>query len=411
MRFAKNLVLTAKKSRFKVFTVIICLLPQLTTGSPVEATTQQDWSRWELRVGSLNVWALKYVSKFTSERMPRIGTTIRDRQLDHVLLQEAWTESARQLIQVNSGLPYYHYFHWPRTVGSGLYDLSKFPIRPVYFQPFTMNGSIRRIWEGEIFAGKGASLTEVNAHGLLINFINTHAVARHSDTPSDTVEDKYTPERMMQYFEVMQTVIERRTSDAFIVAGDFNSRLTHHDYHFWKTLSSLEGIQIEDVGSPICTACPNIYRPSHINGGQLDYIHVSPRLKLSQFNLDFAEPFDSKSGRKLYLSDHFGFVAKIRVNEAPPKGLSQRVCQRFQSALVYLESRLVEHLGKTFNPPEIELPEVFKGIQDRFCKSCRIKDSLMKVRYYQYALSEMPSTDDKILNLRKQIKSYCSLFD
>ncbi|MDZ4677230.1 MAG: endonuclease/exonuclease/phosphatase family protein [Oligoflexia bacterium] len=373
-------------------------------------TQTKNLTTWRAKLATYNVWGLMLFSKFKNDRMPKIGEALREQDLDYALLQEAWTTRSRQEIYSSAGLPFITYSDVNNTVGSGLFSLSKHPYKRHTFMPFTLNGGFGRLWEGEVFAGKGVSMATLDINGLPISFFNLHTVARHGLTATDAIEDRYTPERLAQLFEIFQHIVENVDSDAFVVAGDFNMRWFHTEYKFWKTLTSLSGNTLEEFDKTTCTSCKdNMF---NINpSGQVDYVFVSPKLKIIENKLSYTERFVNKLGVSLNLSDHYGWVSKIAMNSSKNEFNSVVAKQNTMDALNFLELRLYRYLNKKGSLDDEDFPDPFNGIQDRICISCRVRDCIRKVNIYQKVLTPdaQLTVNQKALKLR--LESYFKLFD
>jgi endonuclease/exonuclease/phosphatase family metal-dependent hydrolase len=414
----------SSKKFFAICLCIVFLLPAMTlaqekrdknicTVSPtpiVPYTKMGNWSSWRAKIATFNVWGLKLFSRYKKERMPKIGDTLRSYDVDYALLQEAWTTEDRQDIYTHAGLPYITYADLNYTVGSGLFSLTKHPYKNRTFMPFTLNGGFGRLWEGEVFAGKGVTMATVIINGLTVSIFNLHTIARHGFGTSSLPEDRYTPERLAQLFEIFQHVVEHTDSDAFIVAGDFNMRWLQTEFHFWRQLTSLEGNTLEEDDKITCTSCKDNVFNSNPNG-QVDYVFVSPRLKIAKNTLSFKNRITTPQGYSINMSDHYGWISKIMVNPDRPHIQPEMARHQLIEMLGYLEGRLYKYLGKQLPIDEDDFPEDFGGIQDRLCIRCRIKDTIRKVNIYQKILTPNAQLTETQKIIKMRLESYFSLFN
>ncbi|MDZ4678469.1 MAG: endonuclease/exonuclease/phosphatase family protein [Oligoflexia bacterium] len=374
-----------------------------------EYTRTLNVSGWETKVSSLNVFGLKVVSPDKKERMPAIGRLLKEQQPDFAFMQEAWTEEGRKDIFSNSNLKYNHYYPVQLTVGSGIQMLSTVAFERQSFRVFTLGGRVSRITEGEAWAGKGIGMSRVTLKGLPVSMFNTHLVARHGSENQNTSEDRYTPERLMQLFEVFAHIVEQTDSDAFILAGDFNQRYFHIEYDFWNKLSSLDGIKFEEQDHTFCTSCgDNSYRDKAFNG-QLDYIYVSPRLLITNAQRDFDQRIKKQDGSTINLSDHYGLVSTIGAITGSSGKNPTLVRKNTTESLAYLQYRLEDYLN-WYDKDKSDVDA--KGLEDKICVKCNIETSLKAVKRYQEALaSNNPAKlPNDLKRIRTRLDSYFQIF-
>lgn len=377
--------------------------PEILTSPINNFTRAEAWDNWSASIATFNTWGLPVLSKNIDERMIKIAEELKGKQYDFVMLEEAWREKDRKNFVKRSGLPYGQNFSVPRTIGSGLFNLSSVPFQRSSFREFTLNGHLKDITEADAYAGKGASMSTVKIKGLPVSFFSTHTIARYNND-SEHLEDSHTVDRLLQLFEVYRQIVEQTDSDAFVVAGDFNMRYFHTEYLFWQQLTSLEGFSAEEYDSNFCTYCPDnaFHKDSE---GQLDYIFISPRLELYQSRVDFDQKFISKSGKLINLSDHYGITSEIRVKDSPSLISYETAKANCLNSVRNLRSRLDFELNLASK--EIQT----SGIEDRVCRSCRIKEGILSLKNFEKALN--PSLDGEseyIFKLRVRLESYFNLF-
>lgn len=381
-----------------------CLQNPAPLDHPIDEFTRRgDWSTWTAKLATYNVWDLPPVAEYRAERIPLIAQALKDRDLDLAILQEAWTAPNRRILLRDSGMAEGIAFKVPRTIGSGLFTMSRSHIHRDSFREFTLNGQLWDVTEGDAYAGKGAGMITTVSQRLPISVFNTHLIARYG-AGNDTFADRHTPDRMLQLFDTFRHIVEQADSDAFVITGDFNMRASQGEYALWRALTSLDGIRLEETDPAACSYCPdNSYHDS--NGGQIDYVFVSPRLSLKTFTLDFRERFNGKNGQSLNLSDHYGWTATLQglpaVNAPTPSEVRHSTALAIFEIRTWLENELSGHVEA-------------QGIEDRVCRSCRLRDGIESLRAYEAALSDSELPTGKkgayIRTLRMRLKSYFELF-
>lgn len=385
-----------------------CLVSPESLTTPVpEYTRSGDWSEWRARVATLNIWGLPGVAKYLDERMMRVGPELKRRELDFAFLQETWQKGDRKRIVKDSGLAYGHSFGVPRTIGSGLFNLSAFALTRASFREFSLNGNLAEIWEGDALAGKGVGMTTLELRGLPISMFNTHAIARYNGNGNE-VSDPHTLDRMLQMFEIFRHIVEQTDSDAFVVAGDFNMRHFQTEYQFWRDLTSLDGIRAEETDGKTCTLCEDNPLTSY-GEGQIDYIFVSPRLRIASYQREFDQTFPAGDGARIPLSDHYGWLSQIRVAQPSEIQIEQdRAIAKTAWTISTLRHQLETYLE---TDPSIDR-ESPSGIEDRLCRICHVRSAIEVLRNYEVAMApETRSAGSKeVTVLRTRLKSYFGLF-
>lgn len=130
-----------------------------------------------IKVLTLNVWGLAYLSKARQFRIGHIADRIAKGDWDIVALQEIWVESDDWRLlrsKCSSRLPYSKFF-LSGAFGSGLAILSRFPIKATHTHPYTLNGLPIHVGHGDWFVGKAAgSVTLDLGGGFLVDVFDTH---------------------------------------------------------------------------------------------------------------------------------------------------------------------------------------------------------------------------------------------
>ena len=402
MNFSKHTI--TYFSCLSFFLIAGCVEAPSSLSIPIKQfTREKNWQNWSLHTATFNVWDLPIIAKNIDERIPAIGTDLKSKKFDFVMLEEAWQTKDQKILVQKSGLNYSKYFSVPRTIGSGLFSLSQTPITRTSFREFILNGHLKDILQADAYSGKGASMTSVVVRGLPVSFFSTHTIARYGEDVNK-LEDAHTVDRLLQLFEIFRHIVEQTDSDAFVVAGDFNMRYFHTEYEFWRSLTSLEGIKNEEFNAKFCTYCSdNTYHSN--NEGQLDYIFISPRLEIVHSQLDFNQLFKAKSGKMINFSDHYGLSADIIVRSSPASISVEMAKINCLKGLGDLRERLEGHLILLSSEIETE------GVEQRICRTCRIKEGLASVLEMQKAINSAKENEgDKIKILRLRLNSYFDLF-
>lgn len=130
-----------------------------------------------LKVLSLNVWGLAYISKARQFRLRHIADRIAQGDWDVIALQEIWVESQDwKMLQSKCAqrLPYSKFFY-SGAFGSGLAILSRFPIVATHTHPYSLNGQPIDVGHGDWFVGKAAGCVTLDLGGsLLVDVYDTH---------------------------------------------------------------------------------------------------------------------------------------------------------------------------------------------------------------------------------------------
>ena len=124
--------------------------------------------------------------------------------------------------------------------------------------------------------------------------------------------DRDSLDRMSELFEIFTQIVEQTDSDAFILAGDFNMNIYNREYEYFKQLTSLNGVTLQETDVEFVP----IALKTHLtkSEGQLDYIWISPKLKVKEKAIVLNEKHRI-DGIRMNLSDHFGIKAKIGIKD------------------------------------------------------------------------------------------------
>ena len=178
-----------------------------------------------IRVVTLNVFGLKFISKYRRERCKEIGRILATRSLppEIVALQECWTQEDYRSIrdQTRDILPYAKYYY-SGIFGGGLAVLSKWPIEASSMFRYPLNGRPTAFWRGDWYVGKGVACASIRIgpHPRdLVEVFCTHLHAPYESEPNDS----YICHRTAQAWEItklMRGAAER--GHLVLGLGDFN---------------------------------------------------------------------------------------------------------------------------------------------------------------------------------------------
>ena len=173
-----------------------------------------------LTVLTLNCWGIPWISKDLRARLESIAEHIASGTYDFVFLQEVWSKSDYEMIahRVQLALPFSHYFD-NGILGTGLCLFSKVAIQSFLFQPFTVNGYIHHVHQGDWFGGKGVGLVSVVHSGLTIHLYIVHLLAKY-----DNEHDELLAHRLAQATQTARFIeFTRKGADVCFLAGDMNA--------------------------------------------------------------------------------------------------------------------------------------------------------------------------------------------
>ncbi|MHC4515739.1 MAG: endonuclease/exonuclease/phosphatase family protein [Planctomycetota bacterium] len=206
------------------------------SSSTILASPPAIWSTpARLRVVTYNVKDLIWLSDHRVERMRAIGETLVGLAPDVVCLQEGFSSS--DIAEIRNTLTIAGLVHvqdYPSgAVGSGLWILSRYPIRETFFWKYTMNGEWYELSQGDWWAGKGIALARLElAQDMYLDIYNTHMIAGYGVAPNQ--DDRAVQARELVSFVRQATP---KTVPA-VLAGDFNCADWAEEYrHMQKELA------------------------------------------------------------------------------------------------------------------------------------------------------------------------------
>jgi len=273
----------------------------------------------QVRVATLNAWALPLFARHTTERLDVIGERLGDLALDVCAFQEVWTPRARRiLVEAGRRAGLAHAWHRHRfLVGSGLLVLSRLPIEEVDFDRFDLRGG--RLRRDELLGGKGFAEVRLHTPAGPLTVFDTHL---HAGTPHEG-SAAYHAQRTAQVVQLAQEV--RETRDPVIVLGDLNFVEADPEH---LVLTGLTGLR--DVAARLGRREPTARRENPYRRNtdkpdrRIDYVlardGATRRLRERSVSLAFHAPF-RVDGRAAACSDHVGVLAELEVEAGPGAAL------------------------------------------------------------------------------------------
>jgi endonuclease/exonuclease/phosphatase family metal-dependent hydrolase len=396
-----------------LFIFFICFLafscktprPDISKALPTQMTKDilEKNPFWSINIATINTYSIPVLPPFRQERISLIGDRIDHFQFDYVSIQEAFSSSVRKKLYARSLMPHQFYFDVKGTIGSGMVMLSKFPLEKKSFWYHLLMGRKR---DAEFWSGKGIAKTTIIKDELPVSLYNVHLLSRLSKN-SDEYTDYNSVDRLSELFEVFTQIIEQRDSDAFAILGDFNMNSKNKEFDFFRNLTQLEGTYFKDEESNFCTYCEdNTFNTK--SEGVLDYIWLSPRLEFLESEIFLKKTFVI-DGKPSNLSDHYGVRAKVGIKSGQlDLGDTKALKRKSLAQIRWLKNILIKEL-KGIDP----FKEIGKGVTERLCRSCRIKDVIAIASKYIKAFDEKVNSsalnEDEFI-LRNRIESYFSLF-
>ena len=281
---------------------------------------------FEVRVATVNMWGIPYVSTYMDERFAALGERLNASDLDLVGLQEVWADGPRLALRdaVRARFPYQADFQ-SDTGGSGLLILSRWPIAKRDFRQFPINGKPWKPWHGDWWGKKGVGIVRVDSPGGPIWFATTHLHARYAPRPpnGDGMDDEYAYDRWHQVHEVRGLVAQHAGAASAIIVGDFNFRPGSHYY------TALTGDRVMSARDP-----------AWVDGGlptpdrkRIDFIWVRPGVRRTwqvprPARQILADRVPLANGEDVRLTDHPAVGAVLTASPSPTGGLQLDVAVR-----------------------------------------------------------------------------------
>ncbi|XP_022690715.1 putative neutral sphingomyelinase isoform X1 [Varroa jacobsoni] len=294
-------------------------------GAAAANRASQEEMLTKVKVLSLNLWGLVFVSKHRRDRVDALAEQLafRETDFDYVFLQEVWSESDyRKICEATKlVLPYTHYFYSGVT-GSGVCILSKWPIIDIFAYKYSLNGYAHKFYHGDWFGGKVVGMAKVQHRDMIANLYVTHLHAEY-----DRLQDIYLYHRVSQAFEFSQFVSHTSlgSCDYAIIAGDFNTQPMDLPYQVILYNSRLRDSFEEKehyfgessigatCGHPANSFTNKADLKTNPNGQRIDYIMYSNGTDRVSVSCEkYASPvWKTQSG--FTVSDHEPVVAVLRI--------------------------------------------------------------------------------------------------
>lgn len=253
-----------------------------------------------LRVVTFNIKDMYWLSSHRAERMAAIAKSLVEAKPDVVCLQEGFVAGDVGVIcDALREIGLQHVVDYPSgVVGSGLWTLSRFPIREALFVRFSQNGAMFDTHGGDWWAGKGVGLARLEvAPGELLDVYNTHMICNLGG-------EELRAHRAVQVREYAGFALSATPRNVpALLLGDFNcgyggadSDHLHYVMRWEPMLQRRWGYDHVFARSP---------------GGQYRFT------SLGELALNGEVSIPGEPGRTESLSDHTGLLAEVRI-EPPP---------------------------------------------------------------------------------------------
>lgn len=283
-----------------------------------------------LRVLTFNVWGI-FSGKIRPYRMREIAKAIATLDPDVIALEEAFAARHRQLILDGlheAGYPVAGSRYYRKPYGSGVFLISKYPIRSTEFTRYAVQCGPFDI---EYYAGKGIQHAVLETpHGPL-DFYLTHVLSRTPaifDAQGNFIPgDPFQTDRILQMAQIDEYLEATRDPQgrSLIAVGDFNVSPEMLEYWVLLKLSGLEssfetlhpGENPSTFSSADNWVTDDFSRIDHIfykNFAGTRGFAVKPIE--SRVVLDQKVP--GPDGTPVNLSDHYGFFTVFAVVETAP---------------------------------------------------------------------------------------------
>ena len=305
----------------------------------------QEHAPAPLRVGTVNMWGIAYVSTHMDERFAALAARLNASDLDVVGLQEVWAAGPRTALReaVAARFPYQADFQGDRGA-SGLLILSRFPIVERHYTAFPVNGKPWKPWHGDWYGGKGVGIVRLERAGDSVWFATTHLHARYSTRPpgGDEMDDEYAFDRWHQVHLVRRWVAEYAGDDPAIVVGDFN--FTRRSLYYAALRAGVPpGVPGRTPRQPWTDAAA-----AHSPAGTIDYLWVRPGRAATWAAVEsaqpmFTDPVAVAGGPPQPLTDHPALRATFVRRSAPAAPAVDRAWTGSGSAAAFTQFRAMWH--------------------------------------------------------------------
>jgi len=300
----------------------------------ISNSNRNSGSNSNLKVVTLNIWAIPYVSKDVDHRVNCLINALNQSTSDDydiIALQEVWSQKDFKRIKnaIKKKYPHSHYFR-SGFVGSGCCVFSKHVIEDVMHHKFSLNGYPHAVMHADWFAGKLVGLAKIKYNQISINVYVTHLHANYSRNYFvDEFSDEYIAHRMVQLYEMGQFIQKNsHTADVSFLLGDLNTNDFEHGFGMFMHQTNLldafkEKMKFEDTSNKYGVTChwkENYYqsapdiRKDFPNGLRIDYVLFKNSSKLAMKCLEYKNCFGKIPNSELNYSDHEGVSAEFSIS-------------------------------------------------------------------------------------------------
>jgi len=269
----------------------------------------------QLRLLTLNVWGFPTpVSRIPDARMRAIGERLPEFALDAAAFQEVWTPSGRtELVAAGQRAGLEH--SWYRddlTSNSGLLILSRWPMREIRFEPFTLCGLPQRLTHLDYYGGKGFVSAVLDTPEGELQLLNTHLHAAYGTVGFG---DEYLGHRMAEIIEIALAVALSKRPVALL--GDLNAYPYRDELNVLRHTTGLKDVAraVQREQATILPRSP--FRPKeNAPGPRIDYVLARSGTQLGLAPVDaqrvFEENFEHE-GQTVTYSDHAGVLGVLEL--------------------------------------------------------------------------------------------------
>lgn len=266
----------------------------------------------KLRVASINMWGIPYVSQYIEERFAALAKRLRDDpDVDVVGLEEVWDSDARErlLTALRPTFPYQADFHGDHG-RSGLALVSRRPFAEApRFVAFDDVGKWWKPWNGEWFGGKGVGAARVELEGegsIWVAVTHLHACYDRGAPIACDESDEFAAYRRSQIARVREFVNDLAGDEPAVVLGDFNFTPTSR---YFRELSE------ERTGNGFDPGWVHVEEPQ-APATRIDHVWLRPGVdehwrSLAPASVVYNGPIEVDGGAKVPLSDHCAIAATV----------------------------------------------------------------------------------------------------
>ncbi|PIZ43650.1 hypothetical protein CO181_00490 [candidate division WWE3 bacterium CG_4_9_14_3_um_filter_43_9] len=280
-----------------------------------------------LRVLSFNLLGIPLISKNFDFRMKTIPLEVAKLAPDIVCFQEVWLTKIKEIL-VSEMRPFGYHYYAALEVGvkikGGLLTFSKYGIRDLAFTKFINKSSFwgDRLMDSTFYKGFLDSRIIIGKEEISV--INLHLSANYSD---EFVRQNHYFQQVEEQVSMLIPYVEKISRNVpVILTGDFNlaphSLFYNKLVHYLNLLDSMGAVQ--DPTELPCALIQTHRLSNRKISRRSDYIFIrrQPKTNISG-QIVLNQKYKNPQGEEVYLSDHFGVLAEIFINETalkPKKG-------------------------------------------------------------------------------------------